>query len=135
MHKLCFGAEVPFVILQIPSLNLTPPRPPGRWPFSDSQPNLAECYKTAALSNSGLKTQNEHEIIELKSRPTTDSAQVRCGSNSEILAGSRCFPLYPWKRTSGMRGGMSTAPGWQEKSSRRRLGRCSHVSGLLMRFT
>src|SRR6185312_9902168 len=28
-----------------------------------------------------------------------------------------------------------TAPGWQEKSSRRRLGRCCHVFGLSVRFT
>ena len=28
-----------------------------------------------------------------------------------------------------------TAPGWQGESSRRRLGRCSHVFGLLVRFT
>ena len=28
-----------------------------------------------------------------------------------------------------------TAPSWQEKSSRRRLGRCSHVFGLFVRFT
>ena len=32
---------------------------------------------------------------------------IRIGSNSEILAGSRCFPLYPRKRTSGMRAAMS----------------------------
>ena len=25
----------------------------------------------------------------------------------EILARSRCFPLYPWKRTSGVRAAMS----------------------------
>jgi hypothetical protein len=28
-----------------------------------------------------------------------------------------------------------TAPGWQVKTSRRSIGRCSHVFGLLMRFT
>jgi hypothetical protein len=28
-----------------------------------------------------------------------------------------------------------TAPGWQGESSRRRLGRCSHVFGLFVRFT
>jgi hypothetical protein len=34
-------------------------------------------------------------------------ADFRKGSNSEILARSRCFPLYPRKRTSGIRAGMS----------------------------
>ena len=28
-----------------------------------------------------------------------------------------------------------TAPSWQGESSRRRLGRCTHVFGLLARFT
>src|SRR6516162_7154867 len=49
---------------------------------------------------------------------------------------NRC-PLYPRKRTSVEPIEMSamchvwTAPGWQEESSRSRLGRCSHVFGLL----
>jgi len=47
-------------------------------------------------------------------------------SKGEILARSRCFPLYPRKRTHVGHRAMSvschvwTAPGWQEKSSRRR---------------
>jgi hypothetical protein len=51
-------------------------------------------------------------------------------------AGSPQCPLYPQKRTCGIESVMSalchvwTAPGWQEESSRSRLGRCSHVFGL-----
>ena len=47
------------------------------------------------------------------------------------------YPLYPQKRTLIISVEMSalchvwTAPGWQEESSRSRLGRCSHVFGLL----
>ena len=47
----------------------------------------------------------------------------------------RC-PLYPRKRTFAHAIKMSalghvwTAPSWQGESSRRRLGRCSHVFGL-----
>jgi len=31
----------------------------------------------------------------------------RDGSKGEMLAASRCFPLCPWKQTSGVRAGMS----------------------------
>src|SRR5450759_3730577 len=34
-------------------------------------------------------------------------ADVRWRSKGEILATSRCFPLYPRKQTSGVRAGMS----------------------------
>ncbi len=50
----------------------------------------------------------------------------------------RCNPQQPTlERTSisAASGHVWTAPGWQGKSSRRRLGRCSHVFGLLVRFT
>src|SRR4029450_3000865 len=33
------------------------------------------------------------------------------------------------------KGHVWTAPGWQEESSRCRVGRCSHVFGLIARFT
>jgi hypothetical protein len=32
---------------------------------------------------------------------------VHFGSKGEMLAASRCFPLCPWKQTSGVRAGMS----------------------------
>src|SRR5258707_15245360 len=40
---------------------------------------------------------------------------TRPGSKPEILTASRCFPLYPSKRTSGGRAGMSVQ--CQERSS------------------
>src|SRR5262245_4732985 len=63
-------------------------------------------------------------------------AEVRCGSKAERLAVSIFSPVYPHEQTSSLPSGISekchvwTAPGWQEESSRRRLGRCSHVFGL-----
>src|SRR5258708_21467 len=43
------------------------------------------------------------------------AADVGDGSKPEILTASRCFPLYPSKRTSGGRAGMSVQ--CQERSS------------------
>ena len=61
---------------------------------------------------------------------------VRFGVKGAVLTVDQSLPIYPDKQTFSESDGMSqmchvwTAPGWQEKSSRRRLGRCSHVFGL-----
>jgi hypothetical protein len=60
--------------------------------------------------------------------------------NRAILAFCRLLPVLPEQRTcrcTALSDAMChvwTAPGWQEESSRRRLGRCSHVFGLLARL-
>jgi hypothetical protein len=60
---------------------------------------------------------------------------------SDVLTVRRSLPVCTQDQTWSDWHGMSqrchvwTAPGWQEESSRRRLGRCCHVFGLLMRFT
>jgi len=45
--------------------------------------------------------------MDLGYRSLRRTTNVSDGSNSEILARSRCFPLYPRKRTYVMRAGMS----------------------------
>src|SRR6478736_6442758 len=48
-----------------------------------------------------------HSGVERGTRAQNFAGNVRNGSKAEILARSRCFPLYPRKRTSGIRAGMS----------------------------
>jgi hypothetical protein len=68
--------------------------------------------------------------------------QFKVGEMSPLLRSMRReLPLYPRKRRKSghsrndAKGHVWTAPGWQGESSRRRSGRCSHVFGLLVRFT
>ena len=86
--------------------------------------------------------------INWKKKPNEHAASNRrsfCEASRScplwVISGHRSTfspcPLYPQKRTLLEPIGMSalchvwTAPGWQEESSRSRLGRCSHVFGLL----
>ena len=77
--------------------------------------------------------------------PMIDFAELDAHNCLVTSATSRCvvifgvcrpLPVYPDEQTFSGSVGMSqrchvwTAPGWQEKSLRRRLGRCCHVFGL-----
>src|SRR4029453_8640514 len=74
----------------------------------------------------------------------TGSWSLKLQSRAEVRPGieshSALCPLCPENRKSVHGDGISakghvwTAPGWQEESSRCRVGRCSHVFGLIARF-
>ena len=71
----------------------------------------------------------------------TDQADVGFGSLAEVSSRNREVRFTPAKPTQSGHRAMSvschvwTAPGWQEETSRRGLGRCCHVFGLEVRFT
>src|SRR5262249_30803019 len=80
-------------------------------------------------------------LYELSGRGcNTESPMLHCpaerGMTAKVIVAWGKCPLYLQKRTSLSAVVMSalchvwTAPGWQEESSRSRLGRCSHVFGL-----
>ena len=90
-------------------------------------------------SRASRRTEPGISRAEVPSHVSRNPAHVRIDSQADI---GRALPECPHIIQSGYRqsrfgmcmGHVWTAPSWQGFSSRRMLGRCSHVFGLLVRF-
>src|SRR5882672_8187650 len=98
--------------------------------------------RSRTRSNQRPDTLMQDRICQVDETSCNARPDHTSGSQSEELTMSTCFPLCPRTRTLPDAVGTShlchvwTAPVWQELSSRFcSIGRCSHVFGLLMRFT
>src|SRR5262245_27412837 len=92
-------------------------------------------------SNQRPDTVMQDRINQVDETSCTARPDHTVGSKAAVRATLALRLLCPPKRKSEAPSVTSekchvwTAPGWQGESSRRRLGRCSHVFGLFVRFT